>query len=118
MVFQYFASAYQRTGVPPAPMISRFTMPFAPVTISSPVFRSTRKLEVRKPYRIAPTTTQLRKYGKNIALWLTFLKTPFRTSFMQIAMVIGRIVPRISPQKLMISVFPTAFQKYWLLPRK
>ena len=61
ITFQYFASAYQRTGIPPSPMMRRFTIPFAPVMSSSPLLRSTRKFEVRKPYRIAPTTTQLRK---------------------------------------------------------
>ena len=118
IAFQYFGSAYQRTGSAPRAISARFATPFAPVTISSPVFLSTRKFEVRNPYRIAPTTTQLRKYGKNIALWLTFLNSPFLTSFIAIAIVIGTAVPRISPQKLMISVFLTAFQKYGFPLRK
>ena len=111
IAFQYFGSAYQRIGWDPKAISSRFATPFAPVRISSPVFRSIRKLAVIKPYRMAPTTTQLRKYGKNIALWLTFLKGPFFTSFIAMAMVIGTIVPKIRPQKLIISVFFTAFQK-------
>ena len=45
-----------------------------------------------------------------MALWLTFLNRPLRTSFMAMAIEIGSTVPRIRPKKLMISVFPMAFQ--------
>ena len=45
-----------------------------------------------------------------MALWATFLKGPFFISFMKMARVMGSAVPRIRPQKLMMSVFLMAFQ--------